>query len=88
MVGELGFPYTRREIDDLTRRMFTHALQHIDQVSVDINALQFAGHDQALDPASLVAGNNFFSILFDRTYQAPERADWSAAGLLQSRGPA
>jgi hypothetical protein len=40
--------------------------------------------DVPLDSASLVEGSNFFSILFDRTYRPPERADWSAAGLLQS----
>ena len=53
-MGELGFPYPRREIDNVTRRMFTHPLQHIDQVGVDVNALQFAGHDQALDDADLL----------------------------------
>lgn len=40
--------------------------------------------DVPLDSASLVAGNNLFSILFELTYRPPERADWSAAGLLQS----
>ncbi len=40
--------------------------------------------DVPLDSASLVAGNNFFSILFERTYRPPEWSDWSAAGLLKS----
>ncbi len=33
--------------------MLAHALQHIDQVGGDIDAVEFAGRDQALDDADL-----------------------------------
>ncbi len=48
-VGELRLPRTRRKFDDVFRRMLAHALQHIDQVSVDIDVDELAGRDQALD---------------------------------------
>lgn len=52
-MSELCFPYARREFDDVARGMDAHALQNIDQVGVDIHAVQLAGHDQALDDADL-----------------------------------
>ena len=38
-VGEPGFPDTRRELDDVFGRVDAHALQHIDQVGVHIDAV-------------------------------------------------
>ncbi len=53
-MGELRLPQARCEIDDILRRMLAHALQDIDQVGVDIDAVEFAGRDQALDDADLL----------------------------------
>ena len=52
-MGELRFPNTRREIDDVFRGMLAHALQDIGQVGGDIDTLQLAGRDQALNDADL-----------------------------------
>ena len=53
-VGELRFPNTRREIDDILRGMLAHTLQDIDQIRVDIDTMQLAGRDQALNNADLL----------------------------------
>ena len=53
-MGELRLPRARREIDDVFRRMLAHTLQYIDQVGVDIDAVEFAGRDQALDDAGVL----------------------------------
>ena len=39
ILGELGLPQARREIDHLFRRVDAYPLQHIDQVGVDIDAM-------------------------------------------------
>ena len=39
IVGELGLPNARGKIDHLFRRMDAHALQHVDEVGVDIDAM-------------------------------------------------
>ena len=41
-MGELHLPHTRREIDDVFRRMLAHALQYIDQAGGDIDTMQVA----------------------------------------------
>ena len=53
-MGELHLTHTRREIDDVFRRMLAHALQHIDQAGGDIDTMQLAGRDQALDDTDLL----------------------------------
>ena len=38
-MGELGLPHARGEIDHVFRGMDAHALQHVNQVGVDIDAM-------------------------------------------------
>ena len=50
-MGEFRFPQPWREVGDLARRVFTDALQDVDQVGVGIYALEPAGDQQALGDA-------------------------------------
>jgi hypothetical protein len=56
-VGELGSPKAWREIEHLACRVFTDALQHVDQVGVGIDPLQPAGHQQGLDQADALGAD-------------------------------
>jgi hypothetical protein len=51
-MGKLGFPEAWREIEHVACRVFTDALQDINQVGVGIHTMQPAGHQQALDQAN------------------------------------
>ena len=52
------FPESGRQLDDPTGRVDAHALKHIHQVRIGIDAVQPAGADQALDDAD-VGGPDF-----------------------------
>ena len=49
--GEAILPQPWGELSDIGGRVLSHALQHIDQVVIGIDAMQPAGDDQALDDA-------------------------------------
>ena len=49
LISKQGFPHSRRQFDHPAGGMFADALQHIDQVRVRIDALEFAGHQQTLN---------------------------------------
>ena len=51
---EVLFPQPRRELGDAAGGMFADSLQHIDEISVGINAVQSAGDDQTLDDADVL----------------------------------
>jgi hypothetical protein len=48
VVREVLFPQARSKLCGTCRRMLTDSLQHIDQVSVGIDAVKTAGHNQTL----------------------------------------
>ncbi len=52
-VSELCFPNARRESDDILRGMLIYTLQYVDQISIDIDAVQLTCRDQALNDADL-----------------------------------
>ena len=51
VVGEHRFPHTWSELSDALCRMLGDALQDIDEVGVEVHALEPAGHEQTLDEA-------------------------------------
>ncbi|MHB8388472.1 MAG: hypothetical protein ACYDBH_02695 [Acidobacteriaceae bacterium] len=53
-MGKRRFLHMRRETDNIFLRILAHAPQDIDQAGVDINAVEFAVHDQALDEPDLL----------------------------------
>ncbi len=58
MIGENLLPQARCEFRNPGGGVLCHALEHIDEVGVGIDAVQAAGDDQALDDAD-VAGAEF-----------------------------
>ncbi len=58
IVGEILFPQTRRELGDSGRGVLCDPLQYVDEIGIRIDAVQPAGHDQALNDAD-VAGAEF-----------------------------
>ena len=53
IISEVLFPEARRQFGDTRGRMLPHALKHIDEIGVRIDAVQAAGHDQTLDNADM-----------------------------------
>ena len=54
MGGEVQLPQTRRELGDLARRMDADPLQHIDPISVGVDAMQATRDDQTLHDAHVL----------------------------------
>ena len=58
VIGEVLLPQPRRKLGDPGGGVQRDALEHIDEVGIWIDAVQAAGHEQALDDAD-VAGTEF-----------------------------
>ena len=72
MVGEQWLPPPRREFLDAVGRVLGDALQDVDKVCVDVNAVQTASNDQALRAAN-VTGAEFGPA--EHPILAPQRHD-------------
>jgi hypothetical protein len=57
LISEQGFPYSRRQVDHPAGGVFTDALQHIDQVRVRIDTLEFTGYQQTLNHRDALSTN-------------------------------
>ena len=81
-MGETRLPHVRREIDHVLNGIGADPLQHIDQVRVDVGAVQPARGDQTLNDATCLA---LISVQQKSQLRTPQGIGRRARALLPSR---